>query len=235
MATKMENYVNEIKKFLFDNYETYIETESVKDSFVAKNTFVIKTKNQGYVRIALDLFTCSKPFKYDLFTRKNHYVMTDAENKILEWNKDLKENNKNNFLAIPTIADVKNIILSEYQSTVETEYVFLHEAGLTDAQKKKVLKFYNEVKKEFKDVADNQKALNGKLNFLSKKYSILNQCEEYTDIEYITGDDDIFSITVTIIPAHFDQQPREKIEVSETIDIVMNARKIIEQVDIKEL
>jgi len=77
---KLQKYVNEIEKFLNEKYFCYslkIQKYDYKNNKngteIMKNYFIIETKNAGLVMIRPDLFTCSKPYKYDVFTQKWAY------------------------------------------------------------------------------------------------------------------------------------------------------------------
>lgn len=86
---KLQKYINEIAKFLNEKYFCYplkiqkYDYENNKNGTeIMENYFIIETKNAGLVMIRPDLFTCSKPYKYDLFTQKWAYEWVDKKEKI---------------------------------------------------------------------------------------------------------------------------------------------------------
>lgn len=50
-----------------------------------ENYFVIETKNAGLVMIHPDLWTCDKPYKYDLFTQKYCYEWDNEKEKTFKF------------------------------------------------------------------------------------------------------------------------------------------------------
>lgn len=129
MATKLESYIKEIKKFLEKHYICYEyktpyfnNEEQVVKYQVRNDAFIIETKNAGYVFISPDLFTSSKPYKYDVFTQKYAYEFYDKENKVFTCRKNTDNKfKKNNIYAQPTINHIKAFILQEYETT-KTNY-----------------------------------------------------------------------------------------------------------------
>lgn len=124
MATKEEKYLKEMQKFLKSNYECDVYTfrkYDLNNNFNGKyetmaDSFIIKTKNAGNVFIHPTLWTCDKPFKYNIFTQKFAYIQLGDGSWTFSKDERFK---KNNFFAIPTIEEVKQIILSEYETTKE--------------------------------------------------------------------------------------------------------------------
>lgn len=110
---KLQKYINEIAKFLNEKYFCY----PLK---IQKYDFIIETKNAGLVMIRPDLFTCSKPYKYDLFTQKWAYEWVDKKEKIFTHRQVYDGKfKKNNIHAQDDIYFIKNFILSEYKTTKE--------------------------------------------------------------------------------------------------------------------
>lgn len=126
---KLQKYVNEIEKFLNKKYFCYplkIQKYDYKNNKngteIMKNYFIIETKNAGLVMIRPDLFTCSKPYKYDLFTQKWAYEWADKKEKIFT-HRQIYDGKfkKNNIYAKESIDFIKWFITSEYQSTKEQQ------------------------------------------------------------------------------------------------------------------
>lgn len=67
-----------------------------------------------------DLFTCSKHYKYDLFTQKWVYEWVDKKEKIFTHRQVYDGKfKKNNIHTQDDIYFIKNFILSEYETTKE--------------------------------------------------------------------------------------------------------------------
>lgn len=124
---KLQKYINEIAKFLNEKYFCYplkiqkYDYENNKNGTeIMENYFIIETKNAGLVMIRPDLFTCSKPYKYDLFTQKWAYEWVDKKEKIFTHRQVYDGKfKKNNIHAQDDIYFIKKFILSEYETTKE--------------------------------------------------------------------------------------------------------------------
>ena len=124
---KLQKYINEIAKFLNEKYFCYplkiqkYDCENNKNGTeIMENYFIIETKNAGLVMIRPDLFTCSKPYKYDLFTQKWAYEWVDKKEKIFTHRQVYDGKfKKNNIHAQDDIYFIKKFILSEYETTKE--------------------------------------------------------------------------------------------------------------------
>lgn len=124
--SKLQKYVNEIEKFLNENYFCYplkiqkYDYENNKNGTeIMENYFIIETKNAGLVMIRPDLSTCSKPYKYDLFTQKWAYEWIDKKEKIFT-HRQIYDGKfkKNNIYAKLCIDDIEYFISSEYKTTI---------------------------------------------------------------------------------------------------------------------
>lgn len=123
MSKKLQDYVKRLKKFLEENYIIHplkMYNYSSKTVVTKENYFVIETKNAGLIMIHPDLWTCDKPYKYDLFTQKYCYEWDNEKEKTFKfrtvYNGKFK---KNNIYAQDDIYFIKNFILSEYETTKE--------------------------------------------------------------------------------------------------------------------
>ena len=88
MSKKLQDYVKRLKKFLEGNYITHplkMYNYSSKTVETKENYFVIETKNAGLVMIHPDLWTCDKPYKYDLFTQKYCYEWDNEKEKTFKF------------------------------------------------------------------------------------------------------------------------------------------------------
>lgn len=133
---KDKNFISELplcEKLLPENFiknpGTYTEYKNTgltqlknnkKGNEIMENYFIIETKNAGLVMIRPDLFTCSKPYKYDLFTQKWVYEWVDKKEKIFTHRQVYDGKfKKNNIHAQDDIYFIKKFILSEYETTKE--------------------------------------------------------------------------------------------------------------------
>ena len=116
MATKLETYKKEIKKFLSETYNMDVlklqKPNGAIETF--NDVYVINTSNHGFVRISLDMTRYfDKNKTYDIFTRKNYYEkVADGVYKIAD-----NVGEKFNKLNCPSVDLVKWFIRSNYVPT----------------------------------------------------------------------------------------------------------------------
>lgn len=122
MSKKLQDYVKRLKKFLEENYITHplkMYNYSSKTVETKENYFAIETKNAGLVMIHPDLWTCDKPYKYDLFTQKYCYEWDNEKEKTFKFRTVYDGKfEKNNIYAKPCIDDIEFFISSEYRTTI---------------------------------------------------------------------------------------------------------------------